>query len=340
MISRSIPDLKIRFANVNCLSVGQRRDWDIIVDLSQEATVYHTIEWNDLQRRYIGIENRTAFAYWEGNPVGLFSIFRRTKNRFMSHICNAPLETPYGGPVTISDIPKEVKMEVIRQLVKNLIETCGGMTFSFNTILDFDLSSIQNFGFEIVKEMSSCLDMSAGDIGIYNGMRRNHKRQLKKAKSSEYKLILDNKFQFINKYYELLKVTYSRLGNKHLVDKEFYDMCCNKLPRGWVRLFMVKSKDEFIAGGLILIYKNSVIFWRGASLEEYMKLGANNFLYWSIIQWSIKNGYQILDTLHNPSDSLRHFKEGFGCKPRPSYFIQNISRKWALLQKFKNSFNN
>ena len=340
MFSRFIPDLKFRFVNVNDLSDEQRRDWNLIVDLSQEATIYHTIEWNGLQQQYTGIENRTAFAYWEDKPVGLFPIFRRVKNWFVSHACNAPLETPYGGPVTISEIPKDVKVEVIQQLVKGLAEVSSAMTFSFNTTLDFDVNILQKLDFEIGKGISSVLSLSAGEATVYRGMRRNHKRQLKKAESSGFKAIIDDDFRFLDEYYELLKVTYSRLGNKNLVNRKFYDICCKQLPRGWVRLFMIKNRGEFIAGGLVLAHKNSIIFWRGGALEEFLRFGASNLLYWTIIQWAIKNGYRMMDTLHSPSNSLSRFKEGFGCELRPSYPITKTSRRWQHLQRFRNIFNN
>ena len=93
-----------------------------------------------------------------------------------------------------------------------------------------------------------------------------------------------------------------------------------------------------MAAGLFLLFKETVIFWRGVSIDNALTLGANNFLYWSAIQWSKDNGYKIFDTLHNPTDTLRHYKLGFGCTEVDSYFLVKKKPWVSVMNRLKGCF--
>ena len=310
-------------------------DWNTILTSSTEATIYHSMEWNAIQHEYSGLGFHAVMAYLDTNPVGLFPLYVRRKNRLISHAINAPLETPYGGPVTVSDISRKNRKELIRGLIKTMQGSVASRTISFNTTLGFDTRELDGYNMDISSKQSSVLDLGPGEEWLHAQMRRNHRRQLKKASSSNNKVIQDDTFEFLDDYYELLKATYSRLGKERLVAKDFYTLCCHRLPADTIKLFMVKDGDEFIAGGLVLIHGGNVIFWRGATLDDYMRMGASNLLYWSIITWAIEKGYRTLDTLHNPSDSLYHFKLGFGCELKTSHLASWSSGGWKHLKRLQ-----
>jgi len=311
------------------------KDWNTILVSSNEATIYHSLEWNAIQHEYGGLGYHAVIAYLDTKPVGLFPLFVRHKNRLISHALNAPLETPYGGPVTVSDISAKDRIKLTQGMVRTMMGSVGSRTISFNTTLGFDPLGLEGLGLAISKKQSSVLDLEPGEKQLFAQMRRNHRRQLKKAESHNYSVIHDETFQHFNDYYDILKATYSRLGNENLVAEGFYTLCIKRLPPGSIKLFMVRDGDEFIAGGLVLIQGDTITFWRGATLDEYMSRGVSNLLYWSIITWAVEEGHQTLDTLHNPSESLYHFKLGFGCELKTSHAVSWSSRGWKKLKRIQ-----
>ena len=77
---------------------------------------------------------------------------------------------------------------------------------------------------------------------------------------------------------------------------------------------MLVRKDEGVIGGAVcLFFKGSMIVPWASSLREYFSLRPNNLLYWEMIRWGCKNGYQRFDFGRSSPDSGTYrFKKQWG----------------------------
>ena len=322
--------------NVNNLTAEEVKSWNELLECSNNGTIYHSIEWICLQSQYLNIEARCLLAFTDSKPVGLFPFFVRKKRGVIRHLTVGPIETPYGGPI----VRKELSKEEITSVYNKLLHYFGSLrasSYSIDSVIDFPEEVFTNNGYSLSSKISSVLNLSDGKEQLMKKMRRNHKRQLKKAHRNKLEIVFDKDFVHLSDYYDLLKETYSRLQSKNIVDFSFYQHSVKTLKSiDRIHLIMVKQGDVFVAGGLILCYLDTVIFWRGAAREDAMQIGASNLLYWSIICWALDRDCNYLDTLHNPNKSLEHFKRGFGCKEYTSWRAYKESRIWSNIKTIKN----
>jgi len=325
----------IKDINTNALSPDNINTWDEILEFSN-GTIYHSKEWIFLQSQYSNLETRILFAYHNSNPVGLFPFFVRKKRGFIKHLTIAPFETPYGGPIVKKDLTNKEKFKVYDQLL-NHFNLLSASTYSIDSVIDFPENILLDNKYLTTSKFSSVLNLLGGQEKLFKKMRRNHKRQLRKAQKADMEIIYDIDFVHLNEYYELLIDTYSRLQSKNLVDLDFYKLSIETIPKDRIHLFLIKHDNLFISGGLVLSYLDTVVFWRGATKSNSMKSGASNLLYWEIIKWASENKYKFLDTLHNPNESLEHFKRGFGCEKKVSWKASRQSKLWSTFKLLQNS---
>jgi lipid II:glycine glycyltransferase (peptidoglycan interpeptide bridge formation enzyme) len=81
-------------------------------------------------------------------------------------------------------------------------------------------------------------------------------------------------------------------------------------------LLLAYKRREPIAGTIFLYYKEMLTVKYSASLAEYWKLEANNFLYWYAIKCGCENGFNIFDfgLAEITNRNLRDFKSGWGAE--------------------------
>src|SRR5207244_689387 len=61
------------------------------------------------------------------------------------------------------------------------------------------------------------------------------------------------------------------------------------------RLFGVRKGSKLIAGVLCFYFKDQVMPYYGGSLAEFNKDSPNNFMYWSLMEQSCREGFRYFD---------------------------------------------
>ncbi len=136
----------------------------------------------------------------------------------------------------------------------------------------------------------------------------------------------------IDKFYRIYLLTMERLGAKPKNKKYFYDL---KNAFGDNFYIILAKKDNKIVGGNLFLIKNSYLsLLFNVSLKDYWKYYINNFLYWEMILFGMKNGIKFFDFgINAKRDKAQiHFKEGFGAVKFKIYHI-------VVLKSFKSFWN-
>ena len=87
---------------------------------------------------------------------------------------------------------------------------------------------------------------------------------------------------------------------------------------------------KVIASVLIFYYKDTVLPYYGGSISKYNnnKIAPNNFMYWTVMQDAIENGYRVFDFGRSKANTgAYHFKRHFGMQPEP------LNYQYLLVQK-------
>ena len=186
------------------------------------------------------------------------------------------------------------------------------------------------------EELWQNLEKKSVRWGIKTAIKNNLKFELVQDKNE------------ICKFYELYKKT-AEIGGFSAEDIDFIVSLANT-PAS--KLFLIKNKDEIVAGGLVLIdkdYNYSVLDLTAASPEGF-NLQAMPFLYWNIIKYS-KNfnldffdlgGYDKEAKRGHKTYNINKFKERFGGQivEQPMYstnwaypFLRHLLKRFVFVKK-------
>jgi len=92
------------------------------------------------------------------------------------------------------------------------------------------------------------------------------------------------------------------------------------VPKGHAKFFFAFYNNKPIATLLFLIFNKKLYTYMSGSLEEYHRYYPNNLLYWRMLEYGLKNGFQKCDLMgapgpeekNHPEYGLYIFKRGWG----------------------------
>ena len=91
-----------------------------------------------------------------------------------------------------------------------------------------------------------------------------------------------------------------------------------------LRLWLAEVEGEVVGGAWFFYWNNHLVYWHGATYEEYFDYRTNNVLHPAILKDALERGYQYYD--FNPSgghEGVVEFKSRFGAEKWPI-------RRWTL----------
>jgi FemAB-related protein (PEP-CTERM system-associated) len=133
-------------------------------------------------------------------------------------------------------------------------------------------------------------DLSPGADALFKSLSWNTRHKLKKCLKSDLKWTEDVS---IPEFYEVYSRNVHRLGTPVFSRSLFIEL--QKAFPGQTRLFGVRKGSRLISGVFCFYFKDQVLPYYAGSLDEYYKDFPNNFMYWSLISQSCREGYRCFD---------------------------------------------
>lgn len=313
------------------------KDWhsiDQVLAGSANATVFHTVEWNQLLVEQFDLQNITLLATISEVPVGLYSIYALDR-----HVCRSPaihLQTTYGGPLSIENDP-----EVVTALVKEAERLQPVTAFEIWTPPNYDITPFLKLGYLHVEMYTPVVNLQFPEEGLWAGVDGKKRNVIRKAIRNGV-AIIEGDAAALDEYHGMVVGTLSR-AQIDVLPKVYYRRILESLgSRRMARLFLATHKGSTIAGALILAYKDTVYGWDMGWRRDYISLGANDLLNWEVIKWARRKGYKYFDLLRLDPDHLpgvARWKETFGGDSLVCYYVQRATsfyRLWRGLNLIKN----
>lgn len=324
--------IKVDFVKI---TEKQKKDWNIVLENSNAATIFHTPEWIQMIDSYIPAKCELFIAYHNDQPVGVFPYYIKKGKMFSKKATTAAFETPYGGPIIIEDSNEDIIVELLRKQEESLVLVKSKIILPPNS----DTKPYQFQKFKSFENSAIVLNLAPSEDELFSQLHKMKKRNIKKAKNNNVE-IFDDANKYLQDFHLMLQDTYKRLELLPPKPIEFYQRLLEILiPLNRVRLLVAFYEGKAIASGIYLLYKKNIIFWQGAAYREYMKLGPNDLVHWDIIKYGKANGFEKYNLLHFHDnkgvelESLKKFKQGFGGVPTP-YYVFN--KDFKLNNKLKN----
>jgi len=281
------------------------RQWNEFIRKSDKALIYHTPEWQKFLEETFRYKSYYLFLVDECDQiVGLLPLML-VKSRFFgsrlsclpfAHICG------YLGDEKLKQTLIENAIEIYNNLDINYLEIKEKIdSKSFNSINAF---------------LIHILELSPNIEEVWRRLDRSSvRRAIKKSQKSGVSVVVTKDVNDLREFYELNCISKKKKGVPCHPWKFIRNMF--KYIEDYVSLYAAKYEGDLIAGGIMIFFKDRVIYVNGAANPKYLKLYPYNALIWKAIEDACLKGYKYFD---------------FGRSPHSNTGLINFKKRWGTIE--------
>jgi hypothetical protein len=301
-------------------------EWLEHVNADETATFFQTPLWFAVWEKYQRYENESVFFEFTNGKCGVFPMASRPiLNGLFKEFIASPAGT-YGGAVSAYELEEYERTLLEHNIFKNrnyIYRTNPFTTSGFNRG-------------HIKSDFTHLINLREIDINdVLRNWRKGHKADAKRALREGVQIEEARNSNDLHQYYSAYLESIHRWGDKasSLYQLQIFEYLM-KLPSDSVKLWKAVFDEKLIYGCLCFYHNNHVVYWHGAGLSEYFKLGAVHALQMKIIEDAIKRNFKFYD--FNPSGGhigVEKFKDGFGTLTRPTVVIKGTTVPRRIAKK-------
>lgn len=211
-------------------------------------------------------------------------------------------------------------------------------------------------------EITWVLDLSQTEEQILQNMRKNTRYYIRRAERDGVKIFKTQDSKYLDDFWEIYADTVKRQQwsaySKEYLKKEFSSF----VEDDQIELYLAKYKEKYIAGSMIVYYKNQAIYHHSGTLSEYSKVPASYLIQWEAIREAKRRGLEWYNFFGvsplvmeggefkaqsgHPWEGLTFFKLGFGgqvqqfihAKDFPVSSLYKLTRIYEKLERWKRGY--
>ena len=301
-------------------------EWWFHANQDPTATFFQTPSWFQIWSRFIGYTCESLHFELKNGKTGVLPMAgQRIAKGLLKKYIISPGGT-YGGVVTRYDLT-----ESELNLIYKIALSKHSYIFRVNP---FQKRKPKFNGGSFIEDSTYVINLRDTDPkNILSRWRKGHKADAKRAIREGVNISISHSIEDFKLYYDVYLSSLERWGTKRT---SFYDFSLfqllSTLPLDKIRLWVAKYRGKLVSGCLCFYHNQHVVYWHGAGLSEYFKLGAVHALQREIIAHALENGYHFYD--FNPSGGhtgVEKFKRGFGTSELSAPVIKKIGFKETIL---------
>lgn len=295
--------------------------WDEFVFNHPKGLIYQTSSMKkvyDNTRNYLPI-SLAAIDSENGCILGILqtSLISEFSGPFESFTSRSII---HGGPLIVDGkIGLESGLQLLRyydDLIRKKAVYSEIRNMDYNSAIT-DIYS--NMGYLENEHFNSYIDLTIGKDGLWDGLKRDKKRGIKKAeKKGIYVDLCDDKDD-LPLFYDMLKETYAH-AKIPLADYSLFESVFDILMPVNKALFLFAKGDNGkpIAAQLALLYDQRIYAWYTGAIRDELQKHPGDCLIWYLLKYGSENGYELFDFGGGGSptkkQNLREYKSRFGAE--------------------------
>ncbi len=304
---------------------GEDARWDAFVAQHPKGTFFHRSGWGKVVQDTFGHTPHYLVAEKNRQWVGILPLFRVSSPFYGRNLISIPYAV-YGG--SLSDDP------AVTSKLMEAAQVCG---------------KEQKAGYVELRQMHSLQDdLPHSDLyvtyrkelpkdaaEILPGIPKKARAEVRRARD-KFKLSFAETDD-LQSFYQLFVDNKKRLGSP-------------SLPMRWLRalrtefgskvvIHMVKSEEgEPMAAVMSFRHGDTLYAYYSGAIKERQKTGVNNFIYCSIMEWCVQNGFRVFDFGRSRRDTgAASFKKNMGFVAEPLHYEYLMLEEGASLPEFNPS---
>ena len=313
---------------VRQLKNGEEKAWDDYVYRCSESSYCHLSGWRQVIARSYGHGFYYLWAQEDGEVKGVLPLIAM-RNLFVRRSLVSMPFLDDGGICADNEAIRERLFQEALGLYEEQKTDCLDLRHRYANDLD-----CPHAGEKVMMILPLCDDPDE----MWNHFDAKVRNQVRKASKSGLTAAWSNK-QGLADFYKIFAANMRDLGSP-VHSRGFFDAILDEFD-GSAKIMLVRKNDNVIGGAICLFFKGTMIVPWASSLREYFSLCPNNLLYWEMLRWGCKNGYQHFDFGRSSPDSGTYrFKKQWGAKEEPLHWqcVNRRSRHTARLHASNNKY--
>lgn len=281
--------------------------WDAYVESHADGTFYHRSAWRSVISDVFGKQTHYLAAKRDGEFEGALPLVRLRSVVFGDFLVSLPYVT-YGGIVSDNE-----------EACAALFDAAGDLAGRLG-VRHVELRHTADLGnwAKRTDKVTMKLELTGDPDTLFKQIGAKRRSQIKRPIREGVEATIGGAEQ-VEAFYEVFSRKYRDLGVPvyplswfRRVVTEFGDAS---------RVFVVRLGEQVVAASIVFGYKNVVEVPWAASLRSADRFGVNMFLYWQMLEWAEKEGFQAFDFGRCTEGSgTWRFKKQWGAEQVPLYW--------------------
>jgi serine/alanine adding enzyme len=282
--------------------------WDSYVASVPEASSYHRWGWKSAIEKSFGHASYYLAAVEDEEINGVLPLVEM-KSRLFGHFLVSMPFFSYGGVLSNTAEAREALLAKAAYLARELgashVELRQGSAQPLNWA-------------DTTPKVTMELDLPESVEILWNGLSSGMRNKIRNAKKNNLRVEWGG-IESVGTFYEIFSRSMRNLGTPVYPSRWFWNLC-KEFPED-VKILTLRDKDEAVASGIVTCFRNALELPWSATLPESRKKYSAVFLYWTLLEWAISNGYQRVDFGRcTKGGGVYEFKKHWNSQERPLHW--------------------
>ena len=335
MLNISIQAPEVHLSKV---SMKFKEEWNEFVHATSGGSFFHLFDWLEITAEKTGYQLLPLMVKEKNEITGIAPFFLKKSAGIT--LCVSPpskMSTPWSGPLFKyrKDRPNKVQKitaEIIEEIHKYLVDEEGADYINITTIPKFkDVRPFKWLSYNTTPLYTYMVDIEESER-TFSDFENKIKREVKATEKSENISYEGHDDRY---FYHILDVVKNRYKEQWMNFPISDDVIKKMLETDLSKYLTTRSviTDKGIVTGLILIvYKNSMHHWIGATKPLQNYPGACSYLHWKVMKEFSEKGMKFYELMGGNTKHLIDQKSRFNGELVPYYNSEWSNVKGRLVK--------
>ena len=289
-------------------------EWDEFVLQHPDSRGPHLSNWQRVIENSFGHKCHLLAARENGKIEGILPLTHMNSRIFGSFLISVPYLN-YGGIIAYND--------KARKALQEFAETLGRKLSVDHIEYRHESTQIQGIPTKQHK-VAMLLDLPNDPEVLWKGFKAKLRSQIRKPQKENCTARIGREEE-LDAFYNVFSINMRDLGTP-VYPKKFFRNILKAFPESsWI--CNIYHNGEAYASGFVFGFRDVMEIPWASSLREHNRIAPNMLLYWSVLEFAIKQNFKRFDFgRSSPEEGTFKFKAQWGAKPVPlnwQYWLAN-----------------
>jgi len=282
--------------------------WDSYVASMPEASNYHRWRWKIAIEKTFGHASFYLAAVNHGEIKGVLPLVEM-KSRLFGHFLVSMPFFSYGGVLASTPEARDSLLAKATDLAHELgashVELRQGSPQPLNWA-------------DTTPKVTMEIPLPENVETLWGGLSSGMRNKIRNAQKNKLRVDWGGE-ESVQTFYEIFSTNMRNLGTPVYPQRWFRNLC-REFPEE-VKVLTLWDQDEAVASGIVTCFRDTLELPWSATIPESRKKYSAVFLYWTLLEWGILNGYRRVDFGRCTKGSgVYEFKRHWNSQERPLHW--------------------